>query len=82
MIYYATISVDTPFGYIHAGCCHAENWTQLTRKASKLANGYFSTLDKMEVSYRDPRDGHEITMVYHRFNRKAPNNTIKRGRWE
>lgn len=82
MIYHATVSVYSPLGYIHAGCCHAESWTQLTRKASRIANGYFSTLDKMEVSYQDPRDNHEITIVYHRFNRKAPNNTIKRGRWE
>lgn len=82
MTYYACISVDSPLGYIHAGTCYAESWTQLTRKASRIANGYFSTLDKMEVSYFDPRDHHEIIMVYHRFNRKAPDNTIRRGRWE
>ena len=83
MIYYANISVDSGRHMIHAGVTHAESLTQLKKNASRITNRYFSTLDKMEISFSDPKNSNrDITLGYDRINRKAPNNTIVRGQWK
>jgi hypothetical protein len=53
----------------------ARNMTELKRKASIIANGYFNPLDKMEVEFSGK------SLQYLRFNTKCPNNTIQRGEW-
>lgn len=79
-MYYACISYATKEGMCHAGTTRAETFSQLKRQASRIANNHHSSLDKMEVSRFT--DGHKTTATYYRINRKAPNNTIKRGAWK
>ena len=79
MMYYACISCAHNDGMRHAGTCYAETMRDLKRKASRIANNHFSTMDKMDVSHYE--NGHEISVTYYRLNKKAPNNTIKRGEW-
>ena len=81
-MYYACISYAAADGMRHAGTTWADSFSQLKRKASRIANNHYSTLDKMEVSHRDPDTRKEIVTTFYRINRKTPNNEIKRGQWK
>lgn len=54
----------------------APSMATLKRKASKIANGYNNAVDEMNVT-----DG-EHSATFYRINRKAPNNTNRRGEWK
>ena len=62
-------------GTINGKTIYANTFTGIKRKASIVANGYFNTVDELEV-----RDGN-LVGKWRRFNKKYPNNTIHRGTW-
>ena len=51
--------------------------TEIKRKASRIANGYWNMVDRMEVT--DEQSGNVLTFI--RRNRKSPNNMIVYGTW-
>ena len=56
--------------------------TELKRKASRIANNYFSTYDEIKVNVHDiGKCENTMQLTYRRFNKKAPNNTIVYGSW-
>lgn len=54
----------------------------LKAKASRICNNYYNIADRMEVTYHGEIITTEYTLVFHRHNKKAPNNTIVRGEWQ
>lgn len=52
--------------------------TEIKRKASRIANKYCNTIDRMEVTDQD----RNIKCTFRRFNRKYPNNTIEFSQWQ
>lgn len=62
------------------GMISAVSMINLKRKASQLCNNYNSLIDNMSVIiYED--DDIIGTVDLRRFNKKSPNNEIKRGKW-
>lgn len=53
----------------------------LKAKASRICNGYFNVSDRLEITERDENTNTEYNCVFHRYNQKAPNNTIIRSKW-
>lgn len=57
-----------------------KNATELKRKASRICNKYYNTVDIMIVRVcRDEEIVGGITLA--RMNRKSPNNELVRGKW-
>ena len=54
---------------------HGDNITELKRKASKISNAYYNVFDHLYIAQDD------ILVHLMRTNKKAPDNTIKRGEW-
>ena len=63
-------------GTIYGKTIYANTFTDLKRKASIVANGYFNAVDELEVR------GGNLVGKWYRFNKKYPNNTIYRGTWQ
>ena len=69
-------------GIIYDRVVFANTLFDLKRKASRIANGHFSSVDKMEVIIHDPRRCENLErFTLSRMNKKAPNNSIIYGRW-
>ena len=66
-------------GDVFLGTVQADSMVALKRKASLKCNGYFNVFDTMIVHRANNKeiDGLKFTRV----NRKCPNNTIIRGKW-
>lgn len=69
-------------GTVYGRTIIANNMTDLKRKASRIANEYFSAHDEMKVNLHDVgKCENEEQFTFTRINRKAPNNTIIYGQW-
>lgn len=69
-------------GIIYDRVVFANTLPDLKRKASRIANGHFSAVDKMEVVIHDPRRCENLgRFTLSRMNKKAPNNSIIYGQW-
>lgn len=69
-------------GTIYGIVVIANTMTDLKRKASRIANQYFSAYDKMTVNLHDiAKCANEMQFTLTRINRKAPNNRIIYGQW-
>lgn len=76
-------SVFTGNGYQnkHIGYIEADSLPVLKQKASRLCNGYFNSYDRLEVIYHGEIITTEYIIVFRRYNKKYPNNTIIRDKW-
>lgn len=54
---------------------HGETVAELKRKASRIANTYYNVFDHLYIARGD------ILVHLMRTNKKAPDNTITRGKW-
>lgn len=62
------------------GVIHEETYKDCIRKATKLCNDHYNSVDRMYLGYYDGDDF--IGEIYlFRINKKFPNNTIVRGKW-
>ena len=52
-----------------------KSFTEIKRKASVIANSFYNSFDKMEVSH----DNKKFSFI--RINKIYPNNIIERGLW-
>lgn len=50
-------------------------------QASRIANGYWKSIDEMEVLHTK-EDGSVTRTKWTRINKKCPNNTITYGQWK
>lgn len=71
------------YGTIYNRTITTNTLSDLKRKASRIANGYFSAVDKMDVvAYHDSRKYENLEkFTFLRINKKSPNNTIIYGQW-
>lgn len=81
MKYTAAVFTGNGYRMRHIADITADTLPQLKQKASHLCNGYFNTLDRLEIIYRDEYYPTEYHVVLFRHNRKCPNNTITRDKW-
>lgn len=81
MKYQATVWTGNGYNMKCLGQIAAATFSSLKAKASRLCNGYFNIMDRMEVTYHGEMVTTEITVAFHRYNRKFPNNTIIRDQW-
>lgn len=60
----------------------AYSMKDLKRKGSRIANGYFNSVDIMTVTERDENFKVIQSFSMTRINKKYPNGCIKRGVWK
>lgn len=68
-------------GDIYVGKVSADTFPAIKRLASVKCNSYHQAIDTMVV-YRVNDEDTDPEIRFIRLNRKAPNNTIMRGRWK
>ena len=88
MKYRAKIFTGNGYHNKYLGSIQANTLPTLKRKASQLCNNYFNIWDRMEVIQTEVEadtEGNacviEYHAVFHRYNKKYPNNTITRDSW-
>lgn len=66
-------------GEVLRGHIYGNSMTEIKQKASKLCNNYHHAIDEIKLHrYNHAEDG-IVTFV--RINKKSPDNTIVRGKW-
>lgn len=68
-------------GDVYIGKVSANTFPAIKRLASEKCNNYSKVVDTM-VIYRANDEDTDQEIRFTRLNRKAPNNTIVRGRWK
>lgn len=64
-------------GNLYGQTITAKTFTELKRKASRIANGHYDAVQTMEV-----KSEHGTKVSFHRYNKVTPNNTISFGQWK
>ncbi|MBQ8806504.1 MAG: hypothetical protein IJZ68_08625 [Bacteroidaceae bacterium] len=67
-------------GDVYLGLISANTMPAMKREASRLCNQHFAAIDKL-VLIRANNQDLENHVTYQRINKKAPDNTIIRGKW-
>lgn len=66
---------------LHGKEIKAKTLQGLKAQASRIANGYWKSIDEMEVIHTKSESGEVIRTKLTRINKKCPNNTITYGQW-
>ena len=81
MKYKGTVFTGNGYKMKPVGEITAATLPALKAKASRICNNYFNVSDRLEIIATDETTNTEYHSVFHRYNRKAPNNTIIRNQW-